>query len=117
MNHSVLVVEDDAHMRRGMLALLRARGHAATAAASVAEAQSQLDAALPTHLLLDLDLPDGVGTEVLRRIRAQALPIHVALLTGRSDQTRIEEAYHLGVDAVFIKPADWDKLLEWVARA
>ena len=103
-------------MRVGMMALLRLGRHAAVAAATVAEAAERLDAATPTHLLLDLNLPDGPGTEVLRRIRAQALPVRVALLTGATDTSLIEEARALGVDAVFIKPPDWDKLLDWLAR-
>jgi DNA-binding response OmpR family regulator len=116
MTHSVLVVEDDAQIRKGLMALLRMRGHAAVAAATVAEAESRLDAATPTHLLLDLNLPDGPGTGVLRRIRARSLPVRVALVTGASDAGLTEEARALGVDAVFIKPPDWDQLLDWVAR-
>jgi two-component system response regulator TctD len=109
------VVEDDARIRNGMTVLLRAAGHAAVVAASVAEAASRLDAATPTHVLLDLNLPDGPGTHVLRRIRAEALPVRVALVTGASDTALTDEARALGVDAVFIKPPDWEKLLEWVA--
>jgi DNA-binding response OmpR family regulator len=115
MSHSVLVVEDDPLIRKGMMALLRAGGHDAVAAASVAEATSRLDAATPTHLLLDLNLPDGPGTHVLRRIRDRSLPVRVALVTGASDTALLEEARALGVNAVFIKPPNWNKLLEWVA--
>jgi DNA-binding response OmpR family regulator len=114
MAHSVLVVEDDAQIRNAMMALLRIGGHRPIAAANVAEAAVQLDVATPTHLLLDLNLPDGSGTHVLRRIREQALPTRVALVTGASDTTLLEEARGLGVDAVFVKPPDWDKLLAWI---
>ena len=117
MSHSVLVVEDDTLIRKGMVALLRNGGHAAVAAASVAEAAAQLDVATPTHLLLDLNLPDGAGTHILRRVREQALPTRVALVTGAIDTALLEEARALGVDAVFIKPPDWDELLDWVATA
>ena len=116
MAHSVLVVEDDARIRNGLITLLRIGGHGTVAAASVAEAVARLDAATPTHLLLDLNLPDGAGTHVLRRIREQALPTRVALVTGAIDTALLEEARGLGVDAVFIKPPDWDKLLDWVAQ-
>jgi DNA-binding response OmpR family regulator len=116
MIHSVLVVEDDPLIRNGLMALLRGNGHGTVAAASVAEAGQRLDDATPTKMLLDLNLPDGPGTEVLRRIRGESLPVRVALVTGGSDPALTEEARALGVDAVFIKPPDWDKLLEWVAR-
>ena len=116
MARSVLVVEDNDAIRKGMMALLQNFGHRAHPAASVAEAVSQLDAAIPTHLLLDLNLPDGAGTAVLRRIREQRLSTRVALLTGAIDSALLEEARALGVDAVFIKPPDWDKLLDWVTQ-
>jgi DNA-binding response OmpR family regulator len=116
MTHSVLVVEDDDAIRHGMMLLLRMQGHSAVTAANVAEAASQLDAATPTHLLLDLNLPDGSGTAILRRIRAERLPTRVALVTGAIDTALVEEARALGVDAVFIKPPDWDQVLDWVAR-
>jgi DNA-binding response OmpR family regulator len=113
---SVLVVEDDAPIRRGMAALLRIRGHRVTAVATVAEALSHLDGSTPTHLLLDLNLPDAPGTDVLRRIRAEALPVRVALVTGASGTPLIDEAHALTVEAVFVKPPNWDKLLDWIAQ-
>src|SRR5690242_6343341 len=99
MGRSVLVVEDDALIRAGMIALLRSRGHRPVGTATVAEALARLDdlttpahgappaaaaastappappapaaataaaatAAPLTHVFLDLNLPDGSGTDV-----------------------------------------------------
>jgi DNA-binding response OmpR family regulator len=116
MIHSVLVVEDDAVIRKGIMALLKIDGRSAVAAANVAEAVAHLDATTPTHVLLDLNLPDGAGTNILRRIREQALPVRVALVTGAIDTALFEEAHALGVEAVFVKPPNWDKLLAWIAQ-
>lgn len=116
MASTVLVVEDEAAIRNGLMALLQISGHRVTAVATVAEALSHLDGSAPTHLLLDLNLPDAPGTDVLRHIRSLALPVHVALLTGASDDSLFAEARALTVEAVFIKPPDWDELLEWVGR-
>lgn len=116
MTRLVLVVEDDDSIRKGVMALLRLRGHPAVAAAGVAEAAAQLDAATPTHLLLDLNLPDGAGTQVLRRVCAEGLPTRVALVTGAIDTALFDEARALGVDAVFVKPPDWDKLFDWIGQ-
>src|SRR5688572_21945037 len=92
MSHLVLVVEDEASIRAGLVALLEMDGHRTLAAAGVAEAAAHLDAATPTHLLLDLNLPDGPGTDVLRRVRARTLPVRVALVTGASDAALLDEA-------------------------
>ena len=97
--------------------LLHQHGHNAWGAASVAEAALQLEAAVPTHVLLDLNLTDGTGNDVLRRIRARALEIRVAIVSGSSDAALADEARALGVEAMFRKPPDWDKLLEWVGKS
>ena len=119
MDRMVLVVEDNATLRSGLVALLRMSDFGASGAASVAEATAYLDAApqVPTHVFLDLNLPDGPGTAVLRAVRGRSMPVRVALMTGASDSGLIEQAQALGVDAVFIKPPDWDELLDWVAKA
>ena len=115
MSHLVLIVEDNPLIRSGLVTLVGIVGHRTLPAASIGEAAAHLDAAIPTHLLLDLNLPDGHGTEVLRRIRERGLPARVAILTGTSDTALLAEARALGVDAVFIKPPDWNKVIEWVS--
>ncbi len=117
MTCSILVVEDDAVLRKGIVALLQRQGHHASSAAGVAEAVSQLDVAAPTHVLLDLNLPDGTGNDVLRRIRSRRPEARVAVLSGSSDAALVDEARELAVEAFFRKPPDWDKVLEWVGRA
>ena len=115
MSASVLVVEDNPEIRNGMKALIS--GHTVAVAATVIDALAYLNSATPTHLLLDLNLPDGPGTDVLRRIRGQGSPVRVAIVSGGSDTPLMDEARQLGVEAVFIKPPDWDRLCEWLAHA
>ena len=116
MGSTVLVVEDDALLRNGMMTLLTMQGHRVAVAANVAEAAAYLDVAMPTHLLLDLNLPDGTGIEILKLIRAQALPVRIAIVSGGFDIPLVDTARALGIDTAFSKPPDWDKVLEWVAQ-
>jgi DNA-binding NtrC family response regulator len=51
-------------------------------AASVAEAQTQLNSEEPSAVLLDIDLPDGSGLDVLRQIKAQQPDTVVIMITG-----------------------------------
>ncbi|MDB5295323.1 MAG: DNA-binding response regulator [Phycisphaerales bacterium] len=112
----VLIVDDDPTLRGGIAALLGFERHATLTAATVAEAHGRLDAQIPTHALLDLNLPDGLGTAILRRIRDESRPVRVAMISGNADDAAMAEARALGVDAVFVKPPEWDEVLQWVAQ-
>ena len=82
-------------------------------ARTVAEALVGL-AARPDWVLLDLMLPDGCGTRVLRRVADERLPSRVCVITGCGPE-RLEEARALGPQAVFKKPVDVEALLAVLA--
>jgi DNA-binding NarL/FixJ family response regulator len=71
-------------------------------------------AARPDWVLLDLMLPDGCGTRVLRRVADERLPSRVCVITGCGPE-RVEEARALGPQAVFKKPVDVERLLAVLA--
>src|SRR5688500_4187846 len=76
LSHRVLIVDDNPALRSGMARLVGIQGDETLTAATVAQALSMLDgadgaAAAATHLLLDLNLPDGDGTAVLREVRTR----------------------------------------------
>jgi DNA-binding response OmpR family regulator len=115
ISHSVLLVEDDPLLRHGTVAMIGGRGHGVVAAATVGEGMECL-AGSPTRSLLDIDLPDGVGTTMLRRIRDEHLPIRVAILSGSGDPALMAEVKSLNSDAMFRKPPEWDAVMDWVAQ-
>jgi DNA-binding response OmpR family regulator len=99
----VLVVEDDPHVRRG---LLRTLSESDIAASSAATGLAGLQAAVETQpdlMVLDLGLPDVDGTELLRMIRAVSqVPIIVA--TACDEERQIVEVLEAGADDYIIKP-------------
>ncbi len=113
MNPVVLIVEDDATVRKGLMALMGMEGYAVHSAGTLAEAHEQLKTRAPTHIILDLNLPDGLGIELLRTIQAQGTRLRVLLLTGSADTHLLAEARRLGADPVVTKPPDWDHLVKW----
>jgi DNA-binding response OmpR family regulator len=108
-----LIVEDDPWLLGGMVALIKTLGQEPDTAATVAEALAKLNSK-PSHVLLDLKLPDGLGTEVLERIRAEQMPIRVAVISGTQDAALLWAVERLGADVVFIKPPDWDTVVNWL---
>src|SRR5258705_1365622 len=88
--YDTVIVEDDDSCRALLDKFLRVRGHVTGCAASLAEARSMLGGDCK-RVILDLSLPDGEGTELLRHIRDANLPIKVAVAardpgTGRLAQ-------------------------------
>jgi CheY-like chemotaxis protein len=70
----VLVVEDEDDIRTVVLRNLELRGYEAHGAASVAEALASCAAAPPDVLVLDINLPDATGWDVLRGLGQSGLP-------------------------------------------
>jgi two-component system response regulator len=72
----------------------------------------------PKVVFLDIKLPKVDGREVLRRMRADPRTklIPVVVLTSSKEESDILEAYHLGVNSYVVKPLDFEKFSETVAK-
>jgi two-component system, OmpR family, KDP operon response regulator KdpE len=95
----LLVVEHNRLLGEGLALLLQWRtGLSSTHAHSLAEAKSVLEAAnqKPACIIVDLDLPEGEGTEVLKEV--DGLPV-VALIRSKNVE-RQAEAIGLGAEEV-----------------
>ena len=108
-----VIVEDDDACRSLLDKFLRVRGHVTGCAGSLAEARSMLGGDCK-RVILDLNLPDGSGTELLRQIRDANMPIKVAVTTGLLDRVLMAEVSQLQPDAFFTKPVDLKELICWV---
>jgi DNA-binding response OmpR family regulator len=113
---TVLVVEDDPALQHAITRNLSVRGYATTSATTVAEALEQLRRACPDLVLLDIDLPDGSGWEVLRALRATCRPAPPAIvLSALRPNTRL--VTELECAAVLEKPFPMESLLRLAAEA
>src|SRR3954451_15713905 len=81
----VLIVEDDAVARDGLVQLLEPRGFTTAVARTLEEGIARL-AWRPDYVVLDLSLSDGGGTVLPRRLRPDRLPVRVAVTTGTADE-------------------------------
>src|SRR5690349_21000975 len=101
----MLVVEDDESARTVWKTVFSRRGWNVALAGTVAEGLAKLDPA-PDFLILDLSLPDGNGTAILRKVREANLKTRVAVTTGVSDSAHIGAVGRLQPEAIFQKPID-----------
>ncbi|HEX9109526.1 MAG TPA: response regulator, partial [Longimicrobiales bacterium] len=67
----ILVVDDDRLIRSAIAERLERRGYDVVAAGSLAEARAAIAATSPDIAMLDVRLPDGVGTDLLRELVAE----------------------------------------------
>jgi two-component system, OmpR family, response regulator MtrA len=100
---SVLLVEDDPLVRRGLELALGRHGHDVRAVATGEEGLAEFDARPPELVVLDLMLPGIDGSEVCRRIRA-AGQIPVIMLTARGDDLDVVSGLEAGADDYVVKP-------------
>jgi two-component system nitrate/nitrite response regulator NarP len=81
-------------------------------ARSVAEANSQLNKLKPELLLLDVNLPDGTGLDVLKRLRRARSRPKVILLTAGMDDSQLLSAGDLEPEGMVLKTSDPGLLIE-----
>ena len=88
----ILLVEDSPAMARVYREYLSIDGHRIEDAASVAAALAALASQPPDVIVLDLQLPDGNGTEVLKHVRSAGLHSAVVVVTANGSVTSAVEA-------------------------
>jgi DNA-binding response OmpR family regulator len=111
MTHSVLIIEDDPTLLRGLTDNFRAAGYAVR---SATDGQAGVTAALaepPDLLLLDIMLPKLNGYEICRRLRAQKLDMPIIMLTAKGQEEEIVRGLDVGADDYVTKPFSIRELL------
>lgn len=109
----LLLADDHPMILTALEALLRDTGFEIVGTAGTGEAAIQeIERLQPDLLLLDLQMPEGSGMDVLRSIRGGATPLPVVLLTAAIDDSSLLEAKALKVDGIVLKNSDPAFLLE-----
>ncbi len=107
----ILLVEDDPTLRPLVARNLTAQGFVVDTAATIDEARHALDAGSFDAVLLDLTLPDGDGTDLLKQLRRQRSNVPVIAVTARDGVDDRVAGLNLGADDYVVKPFATEELV------
>ena len=118
MSATVLVVDDEIHMRRLAARILELGGYNVLEAGSGDEALSIVKKTPPDVITCDISMPGMSGFEFLAAIKAlpSAANIPVIMLTALGQNKDISRATALGAAAYISKPFSSAKLIETIQR-
>jgi two-component system OmpR family response regulator len=104
MQRTILVVDDDPHIRQLLVFALAKAGLASLEAEHGEEALAQIAAQPPDLVILDINMPRMDGLEVCRRLRAQGQALPILFLSSRDDEIDRVVGIELGADDYVTKP-------------
>mgnify|MGYP002408788761 CR=1 FL=1 len=104
-NRTVLIVEDEPLLRKRLLSLLLQEEASAQGVESISEAEGLLEQSDFDLVLLDINLPDGNGLDLLRRHRFGS-STSVVVMTAQGGVESAVEAMKLGAEDYLVKPFD-----------
>src|SRR5881392_3711030 len=117
MKTRIMVVDDDMNMRDLMITLLESEGYDVIPAENAAAAQAAFEGPQPDAALLDLQLPDGHGLDLLPIFKKHWPETEVIVLTGNATLEAAVEATKRGAIFFQSKPVDPKNLMVLVKRA
>ncbi|HET6468746.1 MAG TPA: response regulator [Geminicoccaceae bacterium] len=100
----ILLVDDDAPLRRNLLRALEREGYAVAAAGSLKEAYEIAGEFAPDYAVLDLNLEDGHGMELVNTLQDLLPGIRVVILTGYDSIASSVVALRAGAVGYLAKP-------------
>src|SRR3954452_12656763 len=101
---ALLLVDDDAPIRRMLERTLTAEGYAVEAAADGGAALAGVEPHVPGANGLDVSMPGVDGLSVTRRLRAKGLRVPILLLTARDAVHERVAGLDAGADDYLVKP-------------
>ncbi|HKP88250.1 MAG TPA: response regulator [Blastocatellia bacterium] len=108
----ILVIEDDEYSRDALARLLAAEGYEAHSAQDGETGLAKAHETHPDVIVLDLNLPDIDGKQVVEMIRGDEslAMVPILIVTGDEDK-KAQDAVELGANAYLTKPVELDALI------
>jgi chemosensory pili system protein ChpA (sensor histidine kinase/response regulator) len=114
--YKILIADDSIYIRQSLNTTLSHEGYVVIEAVDGLEALDQLKKESPDLLLLDIEMPNLTGYDVLSIVRShqEFSQLKVIMLTSRSSEKHKRRAEALGANAYLMKPCAHDELLETI---
>src|ERR1700677_526562 len=100
----VLVVEDEKRLNDILQRCLKSEGYTVDGVYTAADGLHNIKTNHYDLVILDLQLPDGTGTSLLKQLRALGHTMPALILTARSDLDSKVEHFRAGADDYVVKP-------------
>ena len=113
----ILVVDDDNNLRETMVDLLEIEGYKVYQAGNAKECLDICANEFFNIILMDYNLPDETGLELIRKIRAFNQDSQIIMITAYASLNAIMEAMQESVYDFLVKPVDFDYLKRTISRA
>jgi chemosensory pili system protein ChpA (sensor histidine kinase/response regulator) len=114
--HKILIADDSIYIRQSLNMTLSHEGYAVIEAVDGLQALDQLSKESPDLLLLDVEMPNLNGYDVLGIVRShqEFSALKIIMLTSRSSVKHKRRASELGANAYLTKPCPQDELLNTI---
>lgn len=111
--NNVIIIDDHALIRSGLTDALTSAGFNVIAeAASKSEALAVLNKLTPDFCIVDLNLGDGNGVEIIRAMKSKTLQTKYVVLTMNDDQDNLDRAKISGASAYVLKSSPINELID-----
>lgn len=100
----ILIIEDDRVLNQGLCKALKTENRQLISCWDLQSAREQLDCQTPNLILLDLNLPDGNGLELLQELRGNSQTPAIILLTANDTDEDVVMGLEMGADDYITKP-------------
>jgi two-component system, repressor protein LuxO len=117
VSERLLLVEDTPSLSMLYRSVLAKSGHRVACAFNLAEARTHCERTRPSLVLLDLQLPDGDGLDLLASLRRDAPETRTIVITANGSINRAVQAMRAGAFDFLVKPFDEARLLSAVDNA
>jgi chemosensory pili system protein ChpA (sensor histidine kinase/response regulator) len=114
--HKILIADDSIYIRQSLNLTLSHEGYTVIEAVDGLQALDQLSKESPDLLLLDIEMPNLNGYDVLSIVRShqEFSALKIIMLTSRSSDKHKRRARELGANAYLTKPCPHDELLKTI---